>query len=81
MLAHGVADVLGESVGRLMQIDERLGLVAHRGLGVAVVFPYGDHDEGEQHRVEHADDGKFESGDLIVEGEAFGAQAAPATEA
>jgi hypothetical protein len=41
-------------------------------LGVAVIFPYGDHHEGEQHRVEHPNDGKFESSDFIVEGEAIG---------
>ena len=77
MLAHGVADVLRQRVGRLMQIAERLRLVAHRGLGVVVVLPYGDHHEGKQHRIEHADHGEFESGDFIVEGEAFSAHSGP----
>ena len=77
MLAHGSARVLRQRVGSLMEIDERLGLVAHGSLGVAVVFPYGDHHEGKQHGIEHADHGEFESGDFIVEGEAFSAHSGP----
>lgn len=58
-----------------MQIDERLRLVAHGDLGVAVILPDGDDDKGEHHRVEDADHGKFETGDLVVEAQAVAAPA------
>ena len=50
-----------------MQVDDRLGLVADRFFGIAVVVPHGDDHEGQQDRVEHADHGEFEAGDLVVE--------------
>ena len=67
MLAN-VRPALGrQSKAEAVQIDRRLGLVAHRVLGVAEIFPDGDHHEGEHDGVEHADHGKFETGDLVVQ--------------
>ena len=58
-----------------MKIGERLGLIAHRRLGVPVILPHGDHHEGKQHRIEDADHREFEAGDFIVEGETVGSPA------
>src|SRR5262245_28327882 len=52
-----------------MQIDRRLRLVANRAFGVAKALPYRDDDEGKQHGIEDADDGKFEPGHLVVQAE------------
>jgi hypothetical protein len=48
-----------------LKIDECLCLIPHRRLGVAVA--HGDYNEGKEHRIQDSDDGKFESGDLVVE--------------
>ena len=73
MLADLLARGLRQGERDLMQIAQRLGLVAHRGLRVLIVFPHGNDDKGEQHRIEHADDGEFESGHFVVEAEIVGA--------
>ena len=67
MLADIGAAFEGQSKADAVQIDRRLGLVAHRVLRVAEILPDGDHHEGEQDGVEHADHGKFETGDLVVQ--------------
>ena len=67
MLANVGATLGRQSKAEAVQIDRRLGLVAHRLLGLAEIFPDGDHHEGEHDGVEHADHGKFETGDLVVQ--------------
>jgi hypothetical protein len=55
-----------QSKGESMQIDGGLRLVADGCFRGVEVFPHRDHHEGKEYAVEHADHGKFESGDLVV---------------
>ena len=56
-----------QSKGDAVQVDSRLGLIAHRFLRLAEILPDGDHHEGEHDGVEHPDNGKLKTGDLVVE--------------
>jgi hypothetical protein len=56
------AEPLGEAVER----RRGAGLDGDAPLGLVELLPYDQHREGEQHGVEHPDDGELEPGHLVV---------------
>ena len=57
------------TLGKVVEGRDCASFFRDRVLGVAELLPYGNDDEGQQHRIDHAHGRKFESGDLVVPGE------------
>ena len=50
-----------QRIGKLCHVADCLGFIADSSFGCVVILPNGDHDKGENHGIENADNREFES--------------------